>query len=315
MAPARRFAAAAPFAAMALAQAVWNAGHLAELASTGLAAKIAWDCFETLPAVATGFFMLMFAARYTGRRVPGWLMAVIVAVLAVPTLVIVAAPLDGDWRRLRAGATLEPPYGALLYDFTSWDIAYLVAVLAVALAAIGLLVGALVSSDRRSGPQTAGVAVAIAFPIFFGFGWLALDLRLQGERDISHVAFAVSSLVTAWTLSRGRLFDLVPVAREAVFEHLTDAVLVIDRAGRVVDANPVAAALLHAHPAGGIGRAALDVLEAWPGLVPAHRQRTRRDSRRCRRPAALAAAGTTRAGRRCATAAGGGWAERWSCAT
>ncbi|MES1209602.1 MAG: histidine kinase N-terminal 7TM domain-containing protein, partial [Pseudomonadota bacterium] len=121
--------AAGPFAAMALSEALWNAGHLAELASAGLAAKVAWDCFETLPAVATGFFMFMFAARYTGRRVPSWLMAVIVAVLAIPTLVIVAAPVVGP-AGLRASASLEPPHGALLYDFTSWDMAYLVAVLA-----------------------------------------------------------------------------------------------------------------------------------------------------------------------------------------
>ncbi|HVY38810.1 MAG TPA: histidine kinase N-terminal 7TM domain-containing protein [Polyangia bacterium] len=258
--------AATPFAAMALAQAAWNAGHLAELASAGLAAKVAWDCFETLPAVATGFFMLLFAARYTGRRVPRWLLAVIGVALAVPTLVIVAAPATAGGA-LRASATLEPPYGALVYDFTSWDVAYLAALLAVALAAVGLLVGLLLQQRAPFRAQTAGVAFAIAFPLFFGFTWLALDLRLQGERDISHVAFAVSSLVTAWTLARGRLFDLVPVAREAVFEHLTDAVLVVDRAGRIIDANPVAEALLHTHTAGGVGKAAVEVLEPWPDLV------------------------------------------------
>ena len=35
--------------------------------------------------------------------------------------------------------------------------------------------------------------------VAFGFGWVALDLRLQGERDVTHVTFALSSLVLAWT--------------------------------------------------------------------------------------------------------------------
>ena len=121
---------------------------------------------------------------------------------------------------MRAGASLEPPYGALLYAFTPWDIAYLVAVLAVALAAVGLLLGALVQQRppfRRRPLALPSRSRSRSFRV-----WLArAGPAAAGERDISHVAFAISSLVTAWTLSRGRLFDLVPVAREAVFEHLT----------------------------------------------------------------------------------------------
>ncbi len=256
--------AAGPFAALALSQAVWNAGHLAELASGSLFAKVAWDSFQTLPAVAAPFFMLSFAARYTGRRVPVWLTVVIGAALADSH--------PGDPGRaagggLRASAHLEPPYGALLYDFTAWDLAYIAATLAVALTACGMLLGQLFQQRPPFRTQTTGVALALMISVVFGFGWVALDLRLQGERDITHVTFALSSLVLAWTLSRGRLFDLVPVAREAILEHLTDAVLVVDRVGRIVDANQVALTLLQAPARAAVGRPAAQVLAAWPALA------------------------------------------------
>ena len=41
-----------------------------------------------------------------------------------------------------------------------------------------------------------------------------------------------------------RLFDLVPVARNALIERMSDALLVTDSHNRVVDANPAARKLL-----------------------------------------------------------------------
>ena len=114
--------------------------------------------------------------------------------------------------------------------------------------------------------------------IVVGFGWLFLGLRLQGERDVSHLTFAASSLFLGWALARGRLFDLVPVARDAVFENLTDAVLVLDRARRIVDANRAAAVLLHQPLAVLAGRTAAEALGDWPELLStANRDDARHD--------------------------------------
>jgi PAS domain S-box-containing protein len=256
--------AAVVFVWLVIAEALWNAGHLAELASTSLAAKVAWDCFETLPAVAVPFFMLLFAARYAGRRLPTWLVAAIVAALVLPVAVILAAPVTGG---LRDSARLEPPYGALIYDFTAWDLAYISELVVLSVAAIGLIVAMLPHQRSTFRAQTAALAAALAFPVAFALTWVGLDLRLQGERDVSHVAFAGGALLTAWALSRWRLFDLVPIAREAVLDRLTDALLVLDRVGRIVDANRVAATLFQRSPEALVGQRAEVALEEWPALI------------------------------------------------
>ena len=103
--------AAVVFLGLVVSEALWNAGHLGELASVSLAAKVASDCLETLPTVGAAYFMLVFAALYAGRRLPGWLLVAIATALLVPTLVILAEPfthsLRGSahrsWRRGRGG--------------------------------------------------------------------------------------------------------------------------------------------------------------------------------------------------------------------
>src|SRR5690606_19584792 len=58
--------------------------------------------------------------------------------------------------------------------------------------------------------------------------------------DSSHVGYGLACLFWVWGLSRGRLFDLVPIARDLVFESLAEAVLVLDSNRRVLDANAAA---------------------------------------------------------------------------
>src|SRR5262249_43231214 len=47
-----------------------------------------------------------------------------------------------------------------------------------------------------------------------------------------------------YALFRGGLLETKPIARELVFEHIADGVVVEDTAGRVVDLNPAATRLL-----------------------------------------------------------------------
>jgi two-component system, cell cycle sensor histidine kinase and response regulator CckA len=58
--------------------------------------------------------------------------------------------------------------------------------------------------------------------------------------DPTPLAFAVSGLLFTHALYRDRLLDLIPVARDVVVENLSDAVIVLDSARRVLDMNAAA---------------------------------------------------------------------------
>ena len=144
-------AAARSFSLLTLSGALWNAAHLVELASGSLTAKLIWDSFGTMAAVATSVLALVFACAYTGKRLPRWLLACTVLAVVPPTLIIAAAPFHGQ---LRASARLEPPYGALIFDLTAWDLTYILEMLALSVAALVLLVTRLLRQPKAFRPQT-----------------------------------------------------------------------------------------------------------------------------------------------------------------
>lgn len=62
--------------------------------------------------------------------------------------------------------------------------------------------------------------------------------------DPNPFGFTLSFTLVALGLVRFHLFDLMPIARERVFEALEDGVLVVDSAGHFVDSNPAARRML-----------------------------------------------------------------------
>ncbi len=66
----------------------------------------------------------------------------------------------------------------------------------------------------------------------------------SAQAPISPVFFTLSGTLLAWALLRQRLMQLVPIARSRAVDTIGDAMMVVDLRKRVLDANPVALALL-----------------------------------------------------------------------
>ncbi|NBD35304.1 MAG: GAF domain-containing protein [Chloroflexi bacterium] len=76
--------------------------------------------------------------------------------------------------------------------------------------------------------------------------WIANLIYVLGDIDIdlTPTFFALSGALFAWGMFRLRLLDLAPVAQRAVVDGIGDAIIVVDLAHRVVEANPTALALV-----------------------------------------------------------------------
>ena len=109
--------------------------------------------------------------------------------------------------------------------------------------------------------QSAALLGAVAVP------WAAnVPHVLQWMRaDYTPVALAVTTGLLCIAMARYRLADLSPVALRTVFESISSGVLIVDREGRVVDANAAAQDLLGL-PGNGVG-AAFDELVADETLL------------------------------------------------
>ncbi len=84
--------------------------------------------------------------------------------------------------------------------------------------------------------QSIAIAAAIATPLIGNLMYL-FGVTPWPDLDTTCLGFVISGMAISWGLTRLRLFDVVPVAREAVLKSMSDVVLVLDRLNRVVDCN------------------------------------------------------------------------------
>jgi PAS domain S-box-containing protein len=231
------------FATFMLFEASYTLGYVFELEARSLAAKIAWDSFQYVGAFGAALSMVAIAKRYVGRPRTGalrWAPAFVVP------LVVTAVSLTDGWHHLmRKSAHIvpDPPFGALWYDFVWLDylaIAYFYACFVVSVA---ILAKHWRHGNRLARLQTTALILGTLMPVLLSSLFVFVVNPFK-QRDPAPFSFLLGGLILGWGLFRARLFRLVPIAREAVIEHMADGVVAVDGDGCIVDANPAAARVL-----------------------------------------------------------------------
>ena len=120
-------------------------------------------------------------------------------------------------------------------------------------AAIGysLIVIALLLALREvahsSGRRRAQSLALVATPVPPAFLYLLSDLDLT-TLNLAPVGGLAQAFALVWVLFYANFLDVVPVARHRAVERMTDPVVTVDTAGRVIDSNPAARELAAAGP-------------------------------------------------------------------
>ncbi len=96
--------------------------------------------------------------------------------------------------------------------------------------------------------------------------------------DLAPLAFLVTGTLWSFSLSRGELLDILPLARHAVVEQMYDGVVVLDHDDRVADANPAALKILRMPRGIPVGESAQRVLGGVAGAVSSLRKSTLGDA-------------------------------------
>ena len=136
------------------------------------------------------------------------------------------------------------------------------------LLAIGvvLLTRTILGSSAASYKQTTAYLIALALPwtvnIFYHLG-----IGFFSGRDPTPAVFGFTAVLMAFGHARFQLLDVVPVARSAIIEALTDAVIVVDGSQRIAELNPAASKLLAVDIADALGQPAARVLGEHPILL------------------------------------------------
>jgi len=105
-----------------------------------------------------------------------------------------------------------------------------------------------------------GTSIPSLFYLLYIFGLFEKGL------DPIPFAFFISTLIIHWGLNRYKLFDIVPLARNMLFDCVPDAVLILDMEKRIIDVNETAQKLLKIRSAD-LGKTSDEGLRKWPELL------------------------------------------------
>lgn len=250
-------------------QTLWILGFILETIAPDINGKMFWDGFEWLAGILALMSIPVFAVNYTGIKLPKprLLFALSFIVPVLFTLILITDPLHHliyQEPYLQTG----PPFPELIYGFTWVVYGYSIYSLLISFISLAMLIERYRKPHNLYRSQIAIIAVGFFIPLA-SVGLATAGIKITPTRDPMPLTAAISSLILAWGLFRFHLFDIVPVARDIVFENISDYVLVLDNQNRVIDANPSFLSLVELKSKQVIGHPAANILHRWPEIIEA----------------------------------------------
>jgi PAS domain S-box-containing protein len=260
------------FALLMAAAAEWALAYALSLISDDEAVRLFWVRVRYLGIVIVPGAWLTFALFQTGRG--KWVTQRSLILLTIEPLCILLLVWTNEWHHLYWAEVMQKHLGPFIVIDVIRGIFYWVHVVYSYLLIICgsvLLVQMVIRSPHLYRWQSLVVLFSAVGP-FIGdvlstFGLLGDFSQL----DLTPFFFTLTGLAMTWAFFRFRLLDIVPVARDAVIESMSDGVLVLDAENRIVDINPVARDIINRTTLEIIGQPAEQVLSQWPDLIERYR--------------------------------------------
>ncbi|MBN1310903.1 MAG: PAS domain S-box protein [Anaerolineae bacterium] len=234
-----------PFIMLMVGGAIWSLAYTLELAAVDLNTKILFTkvAYIGIATSPVGFFL--FVAEYTGRE--NWLTPkYIISIFVIPVLTLILTWSNEYhglmYQRIWLDTSGPFPNFSSIRGIWFWGVhtsySYMLMLLAVIF---------LTQSIYRTPQFYRGQATTLLIGVFAP--WVGNAIHLSGispfpNLDLTPFAFAVTGLAFAWSMFGYRLLDVIPTARDTVFESMDDAILVLDLQDRVVDMNSAGRALI-----------------------------------------------------------------------
>ncbi|MFD1645264.1 histidine kinase N-terminal 7TM domain-containing protein [Haloarchaeobius litoreus] len=245
------------FSLLMFGAAIWSVGDAVQLLLVDLQSKVALEAALNIVTVIPPLAWLLFALSYAGRD--RWLSRRTYAVLGVEPIVLTLVALTmGSHELLWSGSDPIMTMGSIPVldrELGPVYVAHALYSYVIVLAGAYVLLFRARTQDTTFRGQAALLTVGALVPLLTNVAHLSgvgPDLNLTGS------AFTVSGVAFWLAITRYRLLDVVPVARESVIEEMRDGYVVLDEANRVVDANPAAERLLSTSLS--VGQPVADVL-------------------------------------------------------
>lgn len=221
------------FSSLMLAAAIYTLGYAIEISRVDLPEILEAIKFEYLGIAMIPATMLLFALRFSNKKLR-WYAYILIFAVPVITIGMVFTIEHHNWYYIRPRVVQGALFPMLDFERGLWyyvNFAYIQA--GTWFASILLIFHALTAGAKYRN-QVVLITIGSAFPllsnILYMQGWF-------GNIDPSPFSLTLTGLVLAIALFKFGLFELVPAARERALDSIRDAFLVVDRHGRLQDLN------------------------------------------------------------------------------
>jgi diguanylate cyclase (GGDEF)-like protein/PAS domain S-box-containing protein len=250
--------------------ALWNFAYAMITLSPSIEVKRLWLKIENIGILSVPVFWFFFAVRY--NRLDRWLNRYTASLfLVIPFLALVLV-FSEQWFDLYYASVrpISQAGGPLVIERGPWYIVALVYAYLLNLTTITLLVRRAIQHRTIYRRQMVVLIAAVLIPILVNvFYQVTLSEVSESSHriDLTPISFTVSAALIAVGVFGLRIFDLIPIARHTVLEHIPEMVFVVDAQDRVVDANQVASRMLGRSIEEIVGRDPIEVFREWPQLL------------------------------------------------
>ncbi len=249
--------------------AVWAFCYAMITLSPSLEAKHFWLKLENVGIILQPVFWIVFTLKYIYPEKT--VKPILLAALFIIPLVGLTFLFSEQWFHLYYASTrlASSSGGPLVITRGPWywpQLTY--SYLLDGIATVILLRRFIIHRDlyrRRMGFLIVATLIPWIVNIFYQFALSLIPTTVQV--DFTPISFTISAIMIRAGVFGLRLFDLLPIARDVVMEHIPEMVVVVDAHDRVLDANSIAQKWLEKDARHIIGQDPLDVFRAWPQLV------------------------------------------------
>ena len=224
------------FAWLSMAVSVYAIFYGLELLGPTAGLSLLWNVLQYPGIVLIPAFGLLFAVQFTGRG--RWLNRWrLLLLFALPVLTVLFKATDRWHGLIYSDVVVNERMGMFVFDITPgfwyWvNVAYINLAL---LTAVIMMARFFIRAGLAFRRQAILMFTGMVFP------WAGHIIYLTGHSymglDSSPVYFTLFGMFIALGMFRFGLFDLMPIARETIFENMRDGVVVMDMHRRVVDMN------------------------------------------------------------------------------
>lgn len=235
------------FAVCMFFTAVYVLGYSGELVSINLDSMLFWSRIQYVGILLFPTTFLIFTIQYSGDS---WFKTGLIPFFyLVPLLLLAARLCDGELHFFYASAAVDYTGAIPLLSFDKGPLYFVTVAYNLAAVTIGnyLLIRKRAFSSPLYNSQSAVIILAALFiyVIYIIYQLGITPIPAMKHFDYNPFAYSLWGAAICWAIFRHRMFDLVPIARDALIEIMSDAVIVLDEKKRIVDANPSAKKLLH----------------------------------------------------------------------